>query len=61
MYAKNPTGLGQDEISSNKFRSHSTSSPALSKEINLDSIVEQAKHVFLDDFKEIVPLQSVNT
>ncbi|PHT93626.1 hypothetical protein T459_01508 [Capsicum annuum] len=43
-------GLGQYEISSKKFRSHSAFSPALSNAINSDSIVERAIQVCLDDF-----------
>ena len=54
-------GLGQNGISSNKFRSHSASSPALSKVMNSDSIVERAIHVCLDDFQDIAPPPIVKT
>ena len=54
-------GLGQNGISSKKFRSHSASSPALSKAMNSDSIVERAIHVCLDDFQDIAPPPIVKT
>ena len=42
-------------ISANRFLSHSTSKLALSKAINLASIVDQVMQVCLDDFQEITP------
>ena len=54
-------GLGQNEISSMKFRSHSTFSSALSKAMNSDSIVERAIQVCLDDFQDISPPPIVKT
>ena len=54
-------GLGQNEISSKKLRSHSTSSPALFKAMNSDFIVEWAIHVCLDDFQDIAPSPIVKT
>ena len=56
-----PIGLGQNEISSRKFWSHSASSPALSKAMNSDPIVERAMHVCLDDFQEIAHPPNMNT
>ena len=55
------TGLGQLGISSKKFRSHSASSPALSKAISYDSIVDLAIQVCLDDFQYTAAPPSVNT
>ena len=55
------TGLGQLKISSKKFRSHSASSPALSKEINFDSIVDLEIQVCLDYFQDTTAPPSVNT
>ena len=54
-------GLGQNGISSYKFQSHSASSPALSKAMNSDSIIERAIHVYLDDFQYIAPPPLVKT
>ena len=42
-------------------KSHSASSPALSKAMNSDSIVERAIHVCLEDFQETVVPPRVNT
>ena len=50
-------GLVQNGISSKKFQSHLASSPALSKVMNSDYIVERAIHVCLDDFEDISPHQ----
>ena len=55
------TGLGQLGISSKNFRSHSASSPALSKAINYDSIVDLAIHVCLDDLQDTAAPPNVNT
>ena len=44
------TGLGHNGISFKNYRSHSASSPVLSKAINFDSIVERAMQVCLEDF-----------
>ena len=46
------TSLGHSGISLKKYQSHSASSPALSKAMNSDSIVEQAMHVCLEDFQD---------
>ncbi|CAL2252328.1 unnamed protein product [Prunus armeniaca] len=48
-----PISLGHIGISSKKFLSHSASSPALSKAMNSDSIVDRAMHVCLEDFQDI--------
>ena len=48
-------------ISANRFLSHSTSELALSKAINLASIVDQVIQVCLDDFQEIRPPIRVKT
>jgi len=48
------TGLGHKGISSRNYRTHSASSPALSKAINFDSIVEQSMQVYLEDFQDTV-------
>ena len=55
MYAYRGHWFGPKWISSKKFRSHSASSPALSKAMNSDSIVERAIHLCLDDFQDIAP------
>jgi len=44
------TGFGHNGISFKNYRSHSASSPALSKAMNFDSILEQAIYVYLKDF-----------
>ena len=54
------TSFGQHEMSSRKLWSHSASSPALSKAINLDYIVDLAIHVCLDDFHDIATPPIVN-
>ena len=54
------TDLGHNGISFKNCRSHSASSPALSKAINSDSIVEHAIHVFLQDFQDTVTPPRVN-
>ena len=51
----------QNGISAKKFRSHSASSPALSKAMNSDSIVERDIHVCLNDFRDISPPPIVKT
>ena len=55
------TRLGHNDISSKNYRSYSTSSPALSKAINADSIVERTMHVFLEDFQDTAAPPRVNT
>ena len=55
------TGLGHNGKSSKKYRSHSVSSPALSKTINFDSIVKRAMHVCLKDFQDTAAPPRVNT
>ena len=55
------TGLCHTGMSSKKFLSHSASSAALSSAINLDSIVERAIHVCLEDFQEMAAPPKVNT
>ena len=47
--------------SSKKSLSHSASSPALSRAINSDSIVDRAMHVCLEDFQDIAAPPKVNT
>ena len=46
------TGLSHNGISSKNYRSHSASSPSLSKAINSDFIVERAMQVCLEDFQD---------
>ena len=46
------TGLDHNDISFKNYRSHFASSPALSKAINSDSIMERAMHVCLEDFQD---------
>ena len=46
------TGLCYSSISSKNYRSHSTSSPTLSQDINSDFIVEHAMHVYFEDFQD---------
>ena len=55
------TGFGHNHISFKKCRSHSASSPALSKAMNSDSIVERAIHVCLEDFQDTAAPPRVNT
>ena len=55
------TGLGHTGMSSKNFLSHSASSADLSCAINLDSIVERAIHVCLEDFQETAAPPKVNT
>ena len=55
------TGFGHNGISSKNYRSHSASSPVLSKTMNSDSIMELAIHVCLEDFQDTVMPPRVNT
>ena len=55
------TGLGHSGISFKNYRSHSTSSPALSKAINFDSIVKRTMHICLEDFQDTAAPLRVNT
>ena len=55
------TGFGQFGISSKKCRNHSASSPALSKAMNSDSIVDLAIQVCLEDFHDTAAPPSINT
>jgi len=55
------TSFCYNGISSKNCRSHSVSSPALSKAMNSDSIVERAIHVCLEDFQDTAALPRVNT
>ena len=55
------TCFGHLRMSSMKRRSHSTSSPLLSKAINSDSIVDRAITVCLEDFHDTAAPVSVNT
>ncbi|XP_069146058.1 uncharacterized protein [Solanum lycopersicum] len=52
-------GLGQNGISSKKFQSHSPCSPALSKAMNSDSIVERAIHTQRSEIEEHLLLPSL--
>ena len=54
------TGFGHIGMPSIKFRSHSASSPALSKAMNSDSMVDRAIHVYLEDFHDITAPPIVN-
>ena len=54
------TGFGHIGMSSKKFQSHSVSSPALSKAMNFDSMVDHAIHVCLEDFHDISRPPKVN-
>jgi len=54
------TGFCHNGISFKNCRSHSASSPALSKAMNSDSIVERAIHVYLKDFQDIAAPPRVN-
>ncbi|CAL5433238.1 unnamed protein product [Camellia sinensis] len=55
------TGFGHIGISSRKWRSHSASSPALSKAMNSDSIVDLAMQVCLEDFQDTAAPPRVKT
>ena len=55
------TGFGHNGISSKSYRSHSASSPTLSKPMNFDSIVERAIHVCLEDFQDTAAPPKINT
>ena len=55
------TGFCYNGISSKNCRSHSASSPALSKAMNSDSIVERVIHVCLEDFQDTAAPPRVNT
>jgi len=55
------TGFGHNGISSKNYRRHSASSPALSKPINFDSIVEREMQYCLEDFQDTDTPPSVNT
>ncbi|KAL2534468.1 Uncharacterized protein Adt_07819 [Abeliophyllum distichum] len=55
------TGFDYLGISSKKLRSHSASSPHLSKAINSDSMVDLAITVCLEDFHDIAAPPKVNT
>ena len=48
-------------ISSRKWRSHSASSPALSRAMNSDSIIDLAMQVCLEDFQDTVAPPRVKT
>ena len=55
------TGFSHNGISYKNYRSHSASSPALSKVMNFNSIMERSIHVWLEDFQDIVAPLRVNT
>ncbi len=55
------TGFGHLGISSKNWRSHSASSPHLSRAMNSDSMVDLAIIVCLEDFQEMAALPSVKT
>ena len=55
------TGFCHNGISSKICRSHSSSSPALSKAMNSDFIVEWAMHIYLNDFQDTAAPPRVNT
>jgi len=55
------TGLGHRGISFKNYQWYSTSSPALSKAINSDFIVERVIHVCLKDFQDTNVPPRVNT
>ena len=55
------TGFGHNGISFKNCRSHSASSPTLSKTMNFDSIVKRAIHVCLEDFQDIAAPPRANT
>ena len=54
------TDFCHNGISFKNCRSHSTSSLALSKAMNSDSIVERAMHVCLEDFQDTAAPPKVN-
>ena len=54
-------GIGHNGISCKNRRSHSASSPTLSKAMNSDSIVKRAIHVCLKDFQDTAAPPRVNT
>ena len=55
------TDFFHNGISFKNCRSHSASSPALSKAMNSDFIVERAIHVYLKDFQDTAAPPRVNT
>ena len=55
------TGFYHNGISSKNYRSHSASSPALSKVVNSDSIVKWVIHACLKDFQDTTAPPKVNT
>ena len=55
------TDFGHNGISFKNCRSHSASSPVLSKPMNSDFIVEHAIHVCLKDFQDTAATLRVNT
>jgi len=55
------TGFDHNGISFKNCRNHSASSPALSKAMNSDFIVERVIHVCLKDFQDTVAPPIVNT
>jgi len=55
------TGFDYNGKSFKNCRNYSASSPALSKAINFDSIVERAMQVCLKDFQDTVAPPRVNT
>ena len=55
------TGLGHNGISFKNYRSHSSSSLALFKAINFNSIVEREIHICLEDFQDTTAPPRVNT
>ena len=54
-------GFDHNDIFSKNWRIHSASSPALSKAMNFDSIVEWVIHVCLKDFQDTAAPPRVNT
>ena len=54
------TGFCHNGISSKNCRSHSASSPVLSKAMNSNFIVERAIHVYLEDFQDTAAPPRVN-
>ena len=55
------TGFDHIGMSSKKLRNHYASSPALSKAMNSDSIVDRAIHVCFVDFQETTAPPRVKT
>ena len=55
------TGFGHIRMSSKKWRTHYAYSPALSKAMNSDSIVDRAIHVCFVDFQETTVPPRVKT